>query len=833
MLQPWRTVHSVNARGSRPLDGILSDIQSARRALWRAPTFFCVASLTLAVSIGAATAVFAVIDGVLIDPLPYPDAHALVSVRNLPLAATTAGETPLSATQFFTYREEGRVFEVFGVWSTGTVGVTAAGGTEQVVALRVTQGALDALGVHADIGRWFSPQDDAPGAPETVILSHAYWRRLSGGEDAVIGRTLTVDNRPRTVIGVMPAGFRFLRETPDVILPLRFDRNALVLGAFNYVGVGRLKPEVTQADAERDLSRLMPVWLRAWSPPRGSDAANFARRPALRPLKHDVVGDIGDVLWVLMGTVGMVLLIACANVANLLIVRTEARQQELAVRAALGAGWGRIARQLLIESTLVGIAGGVVGLALGVAGLRLLLAAAPEGLPRLTEIALSADVLAFAVAVSLLSSVCVGTIPLIRHAGPRLAPLLRQGGRTTTEGRQQLRARHTLVVVQVGLALVVLVAAGLMLRTYVGLRAVRPGFVEPASIQLARVAIPNTLIADPNHVVQMQSDIRDRLAAIPGVTSAAFASAAPMEPFIGANVLMGEGRTETPPTTRRFKFVSPGFFSTAGTPLVAGRDFAWSDVQQRARVSVVSEALAREMWGNAAAAVGKRIRENSEAPWREIVGVAGDVFDDGVHAEPPPTAYWPPVLEHFEGDAVRVRRSMTFVLRSSRAGSESLGREIQQAVWAVHTSLPVSRVQTLGTIYDASLARTSFTLVMLVVAGAGALLLGVVGIYGVMACVVGQRGWEIGIRLALGAVPRQVHWLFVRQGLVLAAVGIACGMGVAAWGSRLMSSLLFGIGPLDLVTYGAISVGLLGIAALASYVPVRRVVALGPRGLRR
>jgi putative ABC transport system permease protein len=809
-------------------EGAWGDVRYGVRAMRRAPGFTAVSSLTLALGIGAVTAVFSVVNGVLIKPLPYPDSEALISMWQTSQGSNNPGEVPLSATQFFSYRDENRVFAALGLWSSGTASITGLGEPEEVQTLRVTHGTLEALGVPPGIGRWFSHEDDTPGSPESVILASPYWKRRYGGDPSVIGRTVTVDSRPRTVIGVMPDGFRFLNETPDLIVPFRFDRSSLFLGSFNYFAIGRLRPGVTLTQANADVTRMIPMWLNAWPSPSGFDRQSFIKSSALWPLKRDVVGDIGHALWVLMGTLALVLIVACANVANLLLVRAQRRQQELAIRAALGAGWHSIARQLLIESLLLGSLSGVVGLCLTFISLRLLVTVGPADLPRLHEITVDPAVLLFALIVSLLSSVLFGLIPVVKHAGPRIVPLLRRGERTSTENREQHRARKTLVVVQVSLALVLLVGSGLMIRTFVALRAVQPGFANPDQVQLVRITIPITLVDDPERVFRMQSDIRDRIAAIPGVVAASLASAAPMEPYVNANMIFSEDQLQTEGTTRRFKFVSPGYFGTVGTPVVAGRDFEWTDLQQRRPVAVISENMAREMWRDPAAALGKRIRENPEGPWREIVGVVGDVFDDGVDARAPIMTYWPALMENFEGARIRVRRSMTLAIRSSRTGSEGFLKEIQQAVGSVNASLPLGRVQTLGAIFERSLARTSFTLVMLVIASAMALLLSVVGIYGVIAYAVTERSREIGVRLALGARPGELKRMFVRQGIGLAAIGVICGLAAAVGLARLMSSLLFGISPLDPVTYVAVSLGLIAAAAIASFIPAHSATAVDP-----
>ncbi len=808
--------------------GALRDVRYGIRALGRAPGFTVVSSLTLALSIGAATTVFSVVNAVHIKPLPYHDAERLVGIWNMSASPADRGEVPLSATQFFTYRDENRVFAAFGLWSRGTATVTGRNEPEEVQALRVTYGTLQALGVPPALGRWFSPGDDTPQSGESVILANAYWRRHYGDDMSIIGRTLIVDSRPRTVIGIMPIGFRFLNDTPDLILPFRFERSNLLLGSFNYFALARLKPGVLLEHAGGDVARMNQIWLNAWPSPPGFDKESFAQEPALRALKRDVVGDIGNVLWVLMGMIGLVLLIACANVANLQLLRAERRRQELAVRAALGAASHRIARQLLVENLLLGLGSGALGVGLTLVAVRLLVAYGPASLPRLDDITVDRLVLSFALLVSLFASVLFGLIPLVRHVRPQIVPLLRVGERTSSESREQHRTRNTLVVVQVSLALVLLVGSGLMFRTLLALRAVDPGFTDPDQVQLVRLTIPRTLIDDPERVFRMQSDIVDRIAAIPGVAAASLASAAPMEPFVSANMIFSENQPRTEGRARRFKFVSPRYFATVGTPVVAGRDFEWADLNQRRPVAVISENMARELWRDPAAAVGKRIRENPQGPWREIIGVVRDVFDDGVHARAPEIAYWPALMENFEGERIRVRRAMTLAIRSSRTASESFLKDIQRAVWAVNASLPLARVQTLEAIYEGSLARTSFTLVMLAIAATMAVLLGLVGIYSVIAYAVTQRTREIGIRLALGAQPAEVKRLFLRHGLVLGVTGVIVGLAVAIAVTRLMSSILFGISPLDPATYVVVCVVLVVAAAIASYIPAHKAITIDP-----
>ena len=805
------------------------------RRFGMAPMFTAIALVTLALGIGANTAIFSVVNGVLIKPLPFPHSQDLVAVwHGASGMSGVVHELDCSPAMYFTYREENQTFQEFGLWENRTASVTGVGDPEELRGLLVTYGTLQALGVQPAIGRWFSQTDDTPGSPETVMLTFGYWQRRFGGDRSVVGRSLTVDSMPRTVIGVMPRDFRFLDSDPELILPERFDRSTLFLGNFGYKGIARLKPGVSLQQANADVGRMLDIWLRAWPVAPGATRAFFGDihlSPRLKPLKEDVVGDIGATLWVLMGTIGIVLLIACANVANLLLVRAEGRQQELAIRAALGAGWGRIAREMLLESLTLGVLGGILGLGLAYASVRSLVANGPATLPRLAEIGMDPPVLAFSLAVSLLAGLMFGLIPVIKYAGPHLATALRSGGRSQSASRERHRARNTLVVVQVALALVLLIGSGLMIRTFQALRNIQPGFTRPGEVQLLRVSIPEAHVKEPERVMRMQNEILDKLAAIPGVDSVSFTNSGPLEGLNYFDPVTAEDKMYAPGQVaplRRFRFVTPGFFNTTGTALAAGREFTWTDLYEKRNVAMVSENMARELWGAPAAALGKRIKAGgANTPWREIVGVAADVYDDGVQDKPPAFAYWPAMMDNFWGP-VRVTRVGAFLIRTKRAATESFLTEAKQAVWSVDSNLPVFQVRTLQDLYNQSLARTAFTLVLLAIAGVMALVLGVVGIYGVIAYAVTQRTREIGIRMALGAQPAGLRTMFLRHGLLLAGIGAIIGLTAAAGLTRLMSSLLFGVKALDPLTYAGVAAILIAAAALASYLPTRRATRVDP-----
>lgn len=818
------------------LQDSLRDLRHGVRALRRAPGFTLVATLTLALGIGATTAVFTVVNGVLIKPLPYPDPDALVVIQHMATGMNTKTPYNMSAALLSTYTAENRTFQHLGIWSRGTASVTGGDIPEEVESLMVSHGTLPALGVRPAIGRWFAPDEHTPGSPDPVILMHGYWQRRHGGDPSIVGRQVLIDSRSRTVVGVMPETFRFLNEAPEIVLPLRFEPSELTLGRTGFYGVARLAPTVTMEQASADVARMLPIYLQAWPSFPGVDRSVFTNSrpiPALISLKQSVVGNAGRMLSVLMGTIGIVLLIACANVANLVLVRAEGRQHEIALRAALGAHRVRIARELLIENLVLGLAGGALGVGLAYAGLNLLVTLAPRSLPRMQEIALDPTVLAFALLLSVLSALLFGSIPIARHAGARMGLALRGTSRSASDSKERHRTRNALVVVQVALALILLVASGLMIRTFMALRAVHPGFTDPQQVQLVRINIPPAQVADPDLVLRMQLDVRDRIAAIAGVTDVAFAGREPMSGAPGRSVITVEDQPATDTATgqqpvRWFRYVGPGFFRTVGTPLVAGRDITETDLVERRPVVVISENLAREIWQDPRAAVGRRIREGAQSPWREIVGVVGDVYDLGVQEPAPPIVYWPTLMERFNGNRMNVQRAVTFAIRSERTGGEGLLDDLRTAVGTVNANLPLARISTLGDVYDRSLSSTSFTLVMLAIAGGMALLLGIIGIYGVIAYAVSQRTREIGIRAALGASSRELEAMFVRHGVALALVGVVCGLAGAALLTQLMASLLFSTSPLDPTIYVVVSLGLVGLAALASYIPAHSATLVDP-----
>ena len=823
-------IYMANTIG--PLDTIGRDLRYACRVLRRNPAFAIVALLTLAVGIGANTAVFTVVNRVLLKPLPYPDAERLVAVWNRAPGAAgltdVSGGLRLSLSMYVTFAEENRVFEHVGAWGVGTAAVTGFREPEQIRTVAVTDGTLQAFAVPPRLGRWLSGRDQLPGAAPTAILTYGYWQRRFGGAPDVLGQVITVDSVPRQIVGVMPRGFRVGDADADVLLPIVFDRSRLIRPGFGAFGVARLKPGVTVDQANADVARMLPLWLHGWPGGTTQGYESWRITPALRPLKDDVLGNTGATLWLVMGTIGMVLLIACANVTNLLLVRAESRRPEAAVRVALGAGSWRLIRERLLESVLLSVLGGLLGLGVAYAAVRLLVAIGPTGLPRLEEIAIDLTALGFTLAVSLAAGVLLGLAPALKFPRRRIAASLQGSNRGGGTTRPRHRTQSVLVVTQVALAVLLLVCSGLMIRTFQALRSVDPGFTKPEELQVMRIAIPPTLVPERDKVLRLQNDLVDRLSAIPGVTSAGLISAMPMEGIPGFWDSISVEDSPTPPgelpPLRRFRYVSPGLFRTVGTRMMAGRDFTWNELYDRRPVVMISANLASEVWGSPAAAVGRRIRWGT-GTWREIIGVVQDVRDNGVDAPAPAIVYWPTLVD---GGVIDVQRSATFVIRTPDAGREALLQQVQQAVWSVNGSLPVAAAQTMEAVYARSLSRTTFTLIMLAIAGGMALALGSIGIYGVIAYTVEQRRREIGIRLALGAQHTELRRTFVRRGLLLTGGGLMIGAVGSMLVTRLMTSLLFEVSTFDPVTYATVALLLTTAAVMASYVPARRASRVEP-----
>ncbi|MBM3727158.1 MAG: ABC transporter permease [Acidobacteria bacterium] len=809
------------------VSGLASDCRQAFRRLRRSPGFTTVALTMLTLGIGGALAIFTVIDSVLLRPLPYPEAGRLIALTHT-APGINLSRLPMSFSFYFTYREEGRVFENLALWNGNRATVTDAAGAEEVPTLFVTYEFLQTLRVRPAIGRDFAAGDGAPDAEHTVMLADGYWRQKFGAGQSVLGQRLMVNGNPHEMIGVLPPGFEFQDERISLVVPMRPRRSDVRLIGFGDQGIARLRPGVTLAQANADMARcieLAPLKfpLNAGFLPSALAAARIA--PTARHLRDAVVGDVGKTLFVLLGAAVVLMTIACANVANLLLVRADGRRHELAVRAALGAGWGRLARELLLESMLLGVAGWGLGVALCGLILPLLKSSGLAGLPRLGEIAMSGETQVFAFAASCAASVAMGLIPVWRYARPRLE---RATGRWATTARERRHAQDALVITQIALAAVLLTGAGLMLRSVNALRNVDPGFSHPETVQAVRISVPAAHVPDQLRVMQIHEAVRAKFEAVGGVDSVSITTAVPMEGGASNPILVeghdyGEGRV---PPVRRWRSVSPGFAETIGSRMVAGRDFRWDELRSGPASVVVSENLAREVWGSPREALGKRVRPSLNHEWSEVIGVMADLRDDGLREEAPRSLYWPLMVRR--GDRVDVPRNVDFLIRSRRAGSEAFVQELRTALREVDPDIPLANIRTLESIYRKSLARTAFAVALLAIASGVAVLLALVGIYGAIAYSVSKQAREIGIRLALGSRPGDVVRVFVRKGMMLSLAGASLGLACAAASARMIQSLLYQVGAGDPLTYAAAFGGMVCAAALASWLPARRAAAVNP-----
>jgi predicted permease len=811
------------------LEDLARDVRVGWRALLRAPTFLGVAVITLALGIGATTAMFSVVYGILLRPLPYPDQDRLVEIVH---QGATGGQLLASPAAYFGYRDHNRTFDAIGHWDWDSSPVTISGDgePESVSSLEMTHEVLPILGATPMAGRTFTAEDDRRGAAPTVMISHGYWQRRFGAT-AAVGRTLMIEGVAREIIGVLPPSFRFFDYDADVFYPLQHVRAEARFPSGDGRAIARLKEGVTLEAANADVARMLPLLIEEFNP--GFQGPLPKIKPALRMLKDKVVGDLGQTLWILMGTMSLLLLMACANVANLMLVRTQSRRSELAVRSALGAGRAAIARVVLAEAAVVGLIGGVGGVALAYLGLPYLLSLGADDLPQVMAVRIDPVVLLVAAGTAIGATVIAAAVPLaqVSVAGTAHADALR-GTRSVSEGPGGLRTRQMLVVAQVATALVLLVGSGLMIRTFLELRRVDPGFRNPDAVQTFLLTIPRTgplggeeNAANRERLLNTQRALLDRLEAVGGVESVGFTSGNDGLPLDGDGrqvsfipYVDGVPAADGLARTWEIQNASPGLFETMQTRLVAGRSLTWDDVVTQRPVMLVSEGLARKEWGSPAAALGRRVSAFPASPGAEIIGVVEDVHHDGLDQPAPALIVNPP----------RAVPTAAFVVRSGRAGQAEFLLDLRRAIASVHGDLSIAHPRTLGAMYRRSMGRASMTLLLLGITGARARVLGLVGVYGVVSYSVSRRRREIGIRLALGARRREVSRMFVRHALVLVAAGVVIGLAAAAGLTRLIASQLFGITPLDLPTHLAVATGLVIAASLASYVSAQRGSAVDP-----
>jgi predicted permease len=811
-----------------------SEMRFLLRRLLRTPGFTAIAVITLAVGIGANTAIFSVVDGVLLRPLPYPESENLVGLwHSGPGIGIPQFEQ--SNTSYTVYREHTRSFEGIAMYGSTSLNLTSSGEPLRLTGAQVTASLFPVLRASPARGRVFVETDDDVGAPRVVILSDQLWKTRFGSDQDIVGRTLQLDGEAYEVIGVMPADFRFPYDETQLWIPHVIPPEVLGLANFSYIGIGRLKEGISLEAATADLNRVLPRMPELYPGELTAELLENAGITAfINPMKNDIVGDVGTVLWILLGTVGFILIIACANVANLFLVRAEGRQKETAVRTALGAGRGDLFRTYLAESTALSLMGGVLGVGLATVGVRTLVAMGPENLPRLGEIGLHGSVLLFTLGISLVAGLLFGAVPVFKYGRPDLANALKEGGRGGSVGRERHRLNNALVATQVALALMLLVGSGLMARSFFELKNVDPGFRTEGVLTL-RLSLPNQEYPDDRQMAESYRELAERVRGLPGVQEVGLVTNLPTTDgnnnaaMVVEDLPLQEG--DLPPIVRT-NVASDGYFEAMGVRLVEGRTFEPADYDSQMGVAIVSSSTAERYWPGESA-VGKRISpalpQNGEVPWFEIVGVVGEVRDDGLALEAPAMVYYAMATsaEGVEaGDGV-VYRTMSLAVRTS-GDPLSLSAAVRNEVWGLDSRLPVANMRTTGEIARESAARTTFTMVMLGIAAAMALLLGMVGVYGVLSYVVSQRTREFGVRLAMGAREGQIRGMVVRQGLTVAAVGVAAGLAGGFALTRLMKALLFGVSATDPFTFGGVAVLLLAVSALAAYLPARRASSVSP-----
>jgi predicted permease len=826
-------------------EAALRSIRQAVRRLLRAPAFTVATVLTLMLGIGATTAVFSLVNGVLIRPLPHPEGNRLVDLSHT-LVVSGILRVDQSDATYLHYRRANSTFTDVGAYRATAANVGPLSGSsssdptmqaERVSAAQVSAGLFGVLRAQALRGRLFTDRDDDPAAPPVVLLAQTFWERKYGADPGVLGRRLEIDGVVREIVGIMPASFRFPASRTDLWVPIGVDPANTRSAAFDYRGVARLRNGVSIAAATADLQRLLPQVPVAF-PGRLTVAAiaQTQMRAVVRPLRDVVVGDVGRVLWVAIAAVGFVLLIACANVANLFLVRAEARQHELTVRRALGAGRGAMLAEFLSEGLILAGLGGLLGVALAVAGVRVLRSLEGGiGIPRLQEIGVDARVLAVAAAITILAALLVSAFPALRSAASGLSAALTGTSRTATAERARNRARQALVAVQVALALVLLVGAGLMARSFAALRSTPAGFTAESAFTF-RLTLPGTRYETTGSAARSIVRIIDDLAALPGVQAVGVVSKLPLDDEARRDTALFVEDRPIPagsfPNIHQVSYASPGYFAALRIPVVAGRAFEPPDPARAPREVMVSRSLARRYW-NDGRAIGRRVRMTPNGAWYTIVGMTGDVRGTTLDADPDETIYLPLVTtpRDTEGEAspppMWTPREIAFVVRRPGDVGPVAGR-IDDIVRRIDPALPVYRARMMDDLIDQATVQTTFTLFLLGIASAIALALGAVGIYGVISYVVSLRTREIAVRLALGARPADVGRMVASQALVVATVGVGVGIVAAIGATRALDALLFGVSPTDPLTFAGTVLTLLAVALAASWLPARRAANVEP-----
>ncbi|HEX8144775.1 MAG TPA: ABC transporter permease [Pyrinomonadaceae bacterium] len=804
------------------------DVQYGFRMLMKRPGFTLVALLALALGIGANTAIFSVVNAVLLRPLPFDEPERLVMVWG---SAPQLGFDllPATAAEAVNWREQNQVFEQVAAFRSWAWNMTGSTGPEQVWGARVSASLFPALGVKPLLGRTFLPEEDRVGGAKVIVMGHGLWQRSFGSDPSIIGKAVTLNNQSYTVVGVMPPGFKFpggenmlsgLQFSPKTELwePMAFtDEELANRGTHNLAVIARLRPGATIAHARSEMTSIAAHLAEQY--PKYSKGIGVK----LVPLHEQVVGDVRPALLILLGTVGFVLLIACANVANLLLARAASRQKEIAIRTALGASRLRVIRQLLTESVLLALVGGAAGMLLALWGIDALGALIPENIPRANEIGVDAGMLGFTLIISLLTGLVFGLAPALQASRTDINESLKEGGRGASTGLRRNRFRSLLVVSEIALALVLLIGAGLLIRSFMRLQQVSPGF-EPASVVAMEIVLPAIApsnYAKPEQQAAFFQQALERMQTLPGVQAAAVVSSLPLSGAFESTDIIIEGRPNPPSGQEpqaNYTMISADYFRVMSIPLMKGRTVSERDTKDAPAVVVVSETLAGRYWPNEEA-IGKRLTMGFEKTPREVVGVVGDVRQNSLDVETPLAVYLPYQQFPYAG--------MTLVVRTA-SDPQTMASVARREVQTIDQSLPVSNVRSMEEVVSNSVSQRRFSMTLLGLFATVALLLAAVGIYGVMAYSVAERVHEIGIRIALGAQGRDILRLIVGQGMILTLAGVALGLAGAFLLTRLMSSLIYGVSATDPLTFAGVSLSLSAVALLACYIPARRATRVDP-----
>ena len=809
----------------------------ATRSLLRAPLFTVAVILTLTIGIGSAAAIFAVVNAVLLRPLPFEKPDRLVGVWNdmAPISMKHAQQT---LGMYLTMKRYARTIEGIAVYQDGSLSVADPDGRGDPARMNVawmTASAIPLLGVRPVVGRPFDEAEDIPKGPDVAVISERLWHARFAGESNPVGKKIIIGGKLTEIIGVMPERFRFPNARTDIWLPIQLDPNNQFAGGFDYSSFARLKPGVTIDAAERDIATVLPrvVDITPFIAPGVTMQMVLEQAkpiPRIVPMREDVIGDSARTLWMVAATALLVLLVTCANVANLLLVRADARHRELSVRAALGAGRARVLLHFVTESGLLAGASAVLGLGAAIVATRLLVRAGPSDIPRLAEVGVDATVIAFAILVSAIVALACSAFPAVRFLRGDPLSGLRDGGRGGTAGGKRQRTRGMLVVAQVAFALVVLAASGLLLRSFQRLHAVRPGF-DADGVATLWLAVPSLRYPKDSNVVRFYTELTDRVAQLPGIRGVGLTSRLPLQgEGMNQNPFYVEGDatyTQKIPPLEIFATTDGGYFHAMGIPLIAGRSFDAIE-RQHPEEAIISLETAKTFFHDSTgrAALNRRFQALPNGPWHTVIGVVGSMRDTSLAGAPVRAVYYP---ETVKGDTTTGQlKNMLAVVARTSGDVATTTRAVQRIIHDMDPTLPTFGVRSMRQTVESSMALLSFTMIVLGVAAAVTLVLGMIGLYGVIAYVVALRTRELGVRIALGAQPFAVARMVTIQGLALCGGGIAVGLVLVVAGGRFLRNLLFEVAPTDPLTLGATILLLGAFAMLASWIPARRAARVNP-----